>query len=119
MILIGEEIGEGFGEEMWTTVKELEDEAHGAHAELDCGDGVVALASEVGTPFDVEADEEGTGEVGGGFDGGDPGGGDGWVGGDGGFDLVVLEGDVVEVVVWVLGAVRYGDPRRRRHWWWL
>ena len=76
-------------------MKELEDEARGAHAELESGGEVVDLAAGVGAPLDVEADQA----LVGGSRVGDPGGGDGGIGGDGGLDLVGVEGDVEEVVV--------------------
>lgn len=76
-------------------MEDLEDEAFVAGAELDGGDAVVLVALEIGTPFDVEADE--LGGVGAG-DVIDPGSDVGRVVGDDGVDVGGEEGNVVEVV---------------------
>jgi len=74
-------------------VKDLEDEAVWAEAELEGGDGVLHVALGVGPPLDVQAHQEPSwvgADV-----GGDPGVDEGGIGGEEGVDGVGVESDVV------------------------
>lgn len=74
-------------------MKDLEDEAVLAEAELERGDGVLHVALCVGPPLDVQAHHELSSvaaDV-----GGDPGVDEGGVGGEEGVDDVGVESDVV------------------------
>ncbi|KAI3757637.1 hypothetical protein L6452_05180 [Arctium lappa] len=109
---VAEEICERSGD--YRGAEDLEDETTAADAELESGDWVFVIASVVGTPFDVEADDEGV-ESGGVdvFGVGDPGVDDGGCVCDGGGDGVLVECDVVHVVG-VGGELVIHDGRRHR-----
>ncbi|CAL5351710.1 hypothetical protein CsSME_00039151 [Camellia sinensis var. sinensis] len=94
---VAEEVEEGLGD--FGGVDELEDEASAADAELENGGGVIVETVVVGSPLDVEADDEGVekGKMDG-CDFGDPGVNKEGRASDESVDLIGEEGYVVEVM---------------------